>query len=60
MSKTNPRDAGTSAALKGIGDALVGTWKLSGGAEGIIRYEWMEGGRFLFQHVDLKVFGRQI
>jgi hypothetical protein len=60
MSETNARDAAPSAALKGIGGALVGTWKLSGGAEGVIRYEWMEGGRFLVQHADLKAFGRQI
>lgn len=39
---------------------LVGTWQLSGGAEGVIRYEWMEGGRFLLQHVSLQVLGRQI
>jgi hypothetical protein len=57
---TNARDAAPSAALKRIGEALVGTWKLSGGAEGTIRYEWTEGGRFLIQHVDLKAFGRQI
>ncbi|MFY9905540.1 MAG: hypothetical protein WBX02_00945 [Terriglobales bacterium] len=60
MSKTNPRDAGTSAALKRIGDALAGTWKLSSGIEGVIRYEWTEGGRFLIQHVDLMAFGRRI
>lgn len=34
-------------------DKLVGTWNVTGGAEGTIRYEWMEGGFFLFQHVDL-------
>jgi hypothetical protein len=32
---------------------LVGTWQVSGGAEGTTRYEWMEGGFFLIQHVDL-------
>ncbi len=41
----NPRDAAPSAALKRLGDMLVGIWQLSGGAEGTIRYEWMEGGR---------------
>jgi hypothetical protein len=56
----NARDATPSAALKRIGEALVGTWKLSGGPEGTIRYQWTEGGRFLIQHVDLKAFGRQI
>jgi hypothetical protein len=48
------------AALKCLGDALVGTWKLRGGAEGVIRYEWIEGGRFLIQHVDLTALGKQI
>lgn len=38
--------------LKSLG-RLVGTWKVSGGAEGTITYEWMEGGFFLMQHVDL-------
>ncbi len=56
----HPRDAAPSAALQRLGDVLVGTWQLSGGAEGTIRYEWMEGERFPVQHVDLKAFGRQI
>jgi hypothetical protein len=34
-------------------DRLVGTWKVSGGTEGEVRYEWMEGGMFLLQHVRL-------
>ena len=34
-------------------DRLVGTWKVSGGVKGTVRYEWMPGGFFLFQHVDL-------
>jgi hypothetical protein len=55
------RDANApSAALKRMGETLLGTWKLTGGAEGEIRYEWAEGGFFLIQHVDLKVFGRRI
>jgi len=40
-------------ALKRMGDRLVGTWKVSGGAQGQVRYEWMEGDFFLMQHVDL-------
>lgn len=40
-------------------DKLVGTWELSGEIQGRIRYEWMEGGFFLIQHVDLK-YGRNI
>ncbi|MGP3913327.1 hypothetical protein [Nonomuraea sp. 10N515B] len=39
---------------------MVGTWQLSGGVKGTVRFEWMEGGFFLFQHVDLVHEGRQI
>jgi hypothetical protein len=39
-------------ALKRLGDALVGIWKLSGEVQGQIRFEWMEGGFFLVQHFD--------
>lgn len=45
--------------LKGL-DRLVGTWKVSGGTQGQIRYEWMEGGFFLIQHVDMVSDGRKI
>lgn len=41
-----------NANLKRL-DRLVGTWQVSGGAEGQTTYEWMEGGFFLMQHVDL-------
>jgi hypothetical protein len=34
-------------------DRLIGTWKVSGGVEGTVRYEWLEGQHFLLQHVDL-------
>jgi hypothetical protein len=40
-------------------ERLVGTWELSGEIQGRIRYEWMEGGFFLVQHVDLE-YGRKI
>ncbi|MCM3541031.1 hypothetical protein [Priestia endophytica] len=39
---------------------LVGTWKVSGGAEGTVTYEWMEGKFFLIQHVDLKQYGNEV
>lgn len=42
------------AALKHMGDRLIGTWNVTGGARGQIRYEWMEGGFFLIQHVELE------
>jgi hypothetical protein len=38
---------------------LVGTWKVSGEAQGTVRYEWMEGGFFLIQHVDLEQSGQE-
>ncbi len=41
-------------------DRLVGTWNVSGGAKGQVSYEWMEGGFFLIQHVDLDSEGRNI
>jgi hypothetical protein len=34
-------------------EKLIGTWAVSGEAEGTVRYEWTEGGFFLLQHVDL-------
>jgi len=40
------------AALKSL-DRLVGTWEVSGGAQGTITYEWMVGSFFLMQHVNL-------
>ncbi|MFC4117191.1 hypothetical protein [Nonomuraea zeae] len=48
-----------SADLKAL-DRLVGTWAITGGAEGTVRYEWMAGGFFLLQHVDLTQFGRPV
>lgn len=38
-------------------DHLVGTWTMTGGAEGSIRYEWMDGGYCVIQHVALTQFG---
>ncbi|NUT44898.1 MAG: hypothetical protein HOV86_33385 [Thermoactinospora sp.] len=34
-------------------DRLVGTWKVTGGAEGTVTYRWMAGGHFLLQDVEL-------
>ncbi|WP_152654521.1 hypothetical protein [Oceanobacillus sp. CFH 90083] len=31
-------------------ERMVGTWKISGGANGEATFEWMEGGFFLMQH----------
>ena len=41
-------------------DRLVGTWTVTGGSEGTVTYEWMDGGFFLLQHVDLENNGQQI
>ena len=48
MSDTNNIQAGyqpsqPNPALKKL-DKLVGTWEVSGGAQGAVTYEWMEGG----------------
>lgn len=32
---------------------LIGTWKVSGDADGTVTYEWTENGFFLLQHVEL-------
>ncbi|GAA3657338.1 hypothetical protein GCM10022224_020630 [Nonomuraea antimicrobica] len=41
-------------------DRLVGTWNVTGGAEGTVTYRWMEGGYFLIQDVDLRQDGMTI
>ena len=38
---------------------LVGMWKISGEAQGTVTYEWMEGGFFLIQYVDLEQYGQR-
>jgi hypothetical protein len=46
--------------FESLGDSLVGTWEISGGAQGRATYEWMEGGFFLIQRVDLEQHGQRI
>jgi hypothetical protein len=41
-------------------DRLVGAWKQTGGVNGTVTYEWLEGGFFLIQHVDLEHDGHAI
>ncbi len=41
-------------------ETLVGTWAISGGVAGEIRFERMTGGYFLIQHVDIASGGRRI
>jgi len=50
---TKPSDA--MAAL----DRLVGSWTVSGEAQGAVRYYWMPGRFFLLQHVELTQYGQQ-
>ena len=35
-------------------ERLVGTWEMSGDVRGTVTYEWMEGGFFLLQRVELE------
>ena len=46
--------------LKSLGNRLVGAWEVSGGAQGRAAYEWMEGGFFLVQRVDLEQHEQRI
>lgn len=39
---------------------LVGSWKLSGDAQGTVKYEWIAEGFFLMQTIDLTVFGHRV
>lgn len=39
---------------------LVGTWRVTGGAEGTVIYRWLKGGHFLLQEVDLVQYGQHI
>jgi len=54
-----PKVPEPSPALKKL-DKLAGTWEISGGAQGQVTYEWLEGGFFLIQHVDLEQYGQKI
>jgi hypothetical protein len=52
--------APSDPALRSL-DRLVGKWQISGPTiEGQVTYEWMEGGFFLIQHVELLHDGRKI
>ncbi|MFC4857108.1 hypothetical protein [Actinophytocola glycyrrhizae] len=56
MTETTTRP---SAGLRAL-DRLVGTWTVTGGAAGTVRYGWMPGGFFLLQHVELSQFGQPV
>lgn len=48
-----------SAGLRAL-DRLIGTWAVTGGVEGTVRYEWMPGEFFLIQHVELNQYGERV
>jgi hypothetical protein len=52
-STTQPQPPQPDPDLRRL-DRLLGTWNVSGGAQGRVTYEWMEGGFFLLQHVELE------
>jgi hypothetical protein len=56
---TRQQPATPNPDLKAL-DRLVGIWNISGGAQGITSYQWMEGGFFLLQRVDLQQYGQSI
>jgi hypothetical protein len=58
-SSDSPETPTPAPDLQALGERLLGAWQVSGGAEGVVRYEWMEGGFFLIQHVDLEQYGQQ-
>lgn len=39
---------------------LVGTWKVTGGAEGTVTYRWLQGEFFLLQEIELRQDGQDI
>ncbi|MET9296741.1 hypothetical protein [Streptomyces sp. NPDC003077] len=41
-------------------DRLVGSWRVTGGAEGTVAYRWLEGGFFLVQDVRLEQYGQPV
>jgi hypothetical protein len=55
---TPDQAAEPSDAIATLG-RLVGTWTVTGEAEGTVRYEWMPGRFFLLQHVELTQYGQQ-
>ncbi|MGW1277692.1 hypothetical protein ACWD4V_12145 [Streptomyces tsukubensis] len=50
---------GPDAAVRAL-DKLIGTWRVSGGAEGTVSYRRLEGGYFLLQDIALEQFGQPV
>ena len=64
--QAHDRQPQSNHALKSL-DVMVGAWELKGlepGPDGEINgrptFEWMEGGFYLVQHVDIDYIGRRI
>ena len=57
--QANQQPTGPSPDLRNL-DRLVGRWEMSGEVRETVTYEWMEGGFFLIQHVDLEQYGQRI
>jgi len=55
---TQPQPPQPNPDLQGL-ERLVGTWNIAGGAQGQVACQWMEGGFFLLQHVELEQSGQQ-
>ena len=55
---TENQPSAPDEALQAL-DRLVGTWEISGEAGGQVTYEWLEGGFFLLQHVNLEQDGER-
>ena len=49
-----------SEDVKRLGERLVGSATISGGATGTSQCEWIEGGFFLVQHIDIEQNGMHI
>ncbi|MEW1545042.1 hypothetical protein [Streptomyces tsukubensis] len=52
-------DPGPDAAVRAL-DKLLGTWRVSGGAEGTVAYRRLEGGHFLLQDIALEQSGQPV
>ncbi|APU15109.1 MULTISPECIES: hypothetical protein [Actinoalloteichus] len=59
-SETTAAETATPSAEVTRLDRLVGTWTVTGGVTGTVRFEWLEGGFFLRQHVDLVQYGARV
>lgn len=57
---SNPAEENRPSEKVSVLDRLIGTWAVTGGTEGTVRYEWMPGKHFLIQHVELNQYGQDV